>query len=72
MKEIFWLDGFDETAQGGFFVRSTIVDFFEKCESKGLKIVGIVKPENNNLEFILEINEKYKELYNETDNKVKN
>jgi len=62
-EEIFWLDKFNGEAKGGFFVRNTLVDFFKKCEEQGLKVVGIKRPKDMNLELILEVNNKFKEVY---------
>ena len=62
-EEIFWLDKWEGKSHGGFFVRNSLIEFFEMCKKKGLKIVGIKKPNNWNLEIIVEENDKYKELY---------
>ena len=53
-EEIFWLDDFVGTGESGYFIRSDLFKFFEKCESRGLKIVGIKKPKDWNLEVIIE------------------
>jgi hypothetical protein len=62
-KEIFWLDKFDGMAKSGFFVRNPLFEFIEKCERQGLKVVGIKKPTDWNLEVILEVNDKFEEIY---------
>ena len=68
-EEIFWLDDFNGQARGGFFVRNSLIDFFKKCEEQGLKVVGIKKPTDYNLELILERNEKYVEVYEQNGEK---
>lgn len=52
-KEIFWLDNFKGDAKGGYYCRNNLFQFFEKCKKAGLKVVGIVKPKDWNVEFIL-------------------
>lgn len=66
-EEIFWLDEFNGNAKSGFFVRNTLIDFFKMCEKQGLKVVGIKKPKDNNLELILEVNDKFKKIYEKGD-----
>lgn len=56
-EEIFWLDGFDGNAKSGYFVRNPLFEFFQKCEKQRLKIVGIKKPTDWNLELIIETKE---------------
>lgn len=68
-EEIFWLDKFDGEAKGGFFVRNGLFEFFKKCEEQGLKVVGIKKPTDWNLELILEVNDRFKELYKKSKQK---
>lgn len=53
-EEIFWLDGFEGECKGGFFVRNPLFEFLEKCEKQGLRVVGIKKPTDYNLELIME------------------
>jgi len=64
-EEIFWLDDFNGNAKSGFFVRNSLIDFFKTCEEQGLKVVGIKKPKDMNLEIVLEVNDKFKEIYEE-------
>lgn len=55
----FWLDG-DYTAQGGYFVRNNLKDFFDMLIKDGKEPVGIaVDLESFNLEVIVkeEIND---------------
>ena len=53
-EEIFWLEDFKGKCHGGCFVRNPLFEFFEKCEKQGLKVVGIKKPTDWNMELILE------------------
>lgn len=53
-KEIFWLDKFKGKAEDGYFYRSDLFKFFKKCEEEGFRVVGMVKPKDWNMEFILE------------------
>ena len=53
-EEIFWLDGFNGKAKSGYFVRNPLIEFFEKCEKNGMKVVGIKKPNSWNLEVLIE------------------
>jgi len=62
-EDIFWLDKWNGNAIGGFFVRNDLFKFFEKCEKAGLKIVGIKKPNDWNLEIICEKNEAFEKRY---------
>jgi len=51
-EEIFWLDKFEGEAKGGYFVRNPLIEMFEKFEKNGLKIVGIKRPFDYNMELI--------------------
>jgi hypothetical protein len=51
-EEIFWLDKFEGEAHGGLFVRNPLFEFLERCEKQGIKVVGIKKPDDWNLELI--------------------
>ncbi len=54
-EEIFWLDKWEGESHSGYYCRiPSLLDFFKMCEEKGLKIVGIKKPKDYNVEFILE------------------
>lgn len=66
-EEIFWLDEFNGKARGGFFIRNDLCEFFKRCEKQGLRIVGIRKPTDMNLEVIMEVNKKFTELYSNED-----
>jgi hypothetical protein len=53
---VFWLDGFEGNAKGGFFLRSfDLNNFIKKVEESenGGKLVGL-KFEGNNVELIVE------------------
>ena len=52
-ETVFWNEKFKGEAKGGYFCRSDLFKFFEKCEKNGLEVVGIKKPTDWNLEFIL-------------------
>ena len=52
-EEIFWLDSWTGNANSGFFVRNSLFEFFQKCEKEGIKVVGIKKPTDWNLEVIV-------------------
>ena len=55
--DMFWLEGFEGKAKGGFFLRNDLFKFFEKCKTNNLKPVGIKIDDDWNLEiFIEEIN----------------
>lgn len=57
-KEVFWLDKFQGKVETGFFIRNNLFEIFNKFEKEfGRKIVGIVKPDDWNLELILEVTE---------------
>ena len=53
-EEIFWLDKFKGEGKGGYFVRNPLFEFIQKCEEQGLKVVGIKKPTDWNMELIIE------------------
>ena len=47
-KQIFWKDGFNGKAKGGYMFRSFDLNkFMEKIESKEKEIVGIMFEDNN-------------------------
>lgn len=50
----FWLDNFDGTGQGGYFLRNNLKDFFDKLKEKGINPVGIRYDGSYNLEIIVE------------------
>ena len=52
-KEIFWLDKYEGKCKGGYFCRNELFKFFEMCKKNNLKVVGIVKPKDWDVEFIL-------------------
>jgi len=60
-KEIFWLDKWEGKSMSGYYYRCDLFKFFENCKNNGLKVVGIVKPKDWNIEFIVEQLKKEKE-----------
>jgi len=50
----FWLDGFEGSTVGGYFIRNPLKEFFKTLEDKGLKPVGIVVDDSYNMEIIVE------------------
>lgn len=58
-EDIFWLDKFEGTARGGLFIRNELFKFIKLCELKGMKIVGIRKPTEWNMELMFTEEEKH-------------
>jgi len=56
-KQIFWIDGFEGTAQGGYFIRSELSNFLERLRAQGEKPVGIAVDDSRNLEVLIEAQE---------------
>jgi hypothetical protein len=50
----FWLEDFEGTAKGGYFVRNPLFQFFEKLKAAGEKPVAIKVDESWNLEVLVE------------------
>jgi hypothetical protein len=62
-EEIFWKDGFNGNAKGGFYFRSFDLNkFLEKLETstEGGEIVGL-KFEDNNVELIVKVSDQIKD-----------
>jgi hypothetical protein len=53
-EEIFWLEKWEGKAKGGLFIRNDLFKFIKEMEKKGIKVVGIKKPDDYNLELIFE------------------
>ena len=53
-EKIFWLDGFEGKAKGGYFIRNELFKFFAKLRKSGLEPVGLKVKDNWNLEVIVE------------------
>lgn len=53
-EQVYWLDGWDGIAKGGYYVRNDLKEFFETLEKKGIKPVGIRYDGTYNLEIIVE------------------
>jgi len=54
MEKIFWKDDFTGEAHGGYYIRSSLKEFFDKLEEKGINPVGIKYDGTYNLEIIVE------------------
>lgn len=53
MSKIFWIDGFEGEAQGGYFVRNDLCKFFKTLKESGKTPVGIKIDDTFNLEVII-------------------
>ena len=62
-NKVFFEDGFDGEAVGGFFIRNDIFKFFKKLKETGLNPVGIKIDDGWNLEVIVERNQSYIDNY---------
>lgn len=51
---VFFLDGWDGTGQGGYFLRNNLKDFVEKLNQSGKRMIGIKYDGTYNLEIIVE------------------
>jgi hypothetical protein len=51
--QIFWLEDFEGSAQGGYFIRNMLKDFFIKLEENGKTPVGIKYNGSYNLEILV-------------------
>ena len=58
---LFWLDGFNGTASGGFFIRNNIKEFITRLNETGRKVVGFKLDGSFNLEVIVEDNKEIEE-----------
>ena len=56
-ENIFWLDKWEGKAQGGYFIRNDLFQFFAKLEESGKKPIGIKVDDGWNLEIIIEAKE---------------
>ena len=54
---IFWLDGFNGSAQGGYFLRNKLKEFIDSINNTGKRVVGIKLDGSYNLEVIVETND---------------
>lgn len=52
-SKIFWLEDFEGAAQGGYFIRNMLKDFFVKLEENGKIPVGIKYDGSYNLEILV-------------------
>jgi hypothetical protein len=68
-ENIFWRDGNFGECVGGFHFRTSLKQIIDKCREQGLNPVGIKVNDEWDVEIIVERNEAYKELYeNSNDN----
>lgn len=57
----FWIDDFNGTAVGGYFIRNNLKEFISRLNEHGRKVVGIKFDGTYNLEVIVEANEEEKQ-----------
>jgi len=50
---IFWVDKFEGSAKGGYFIRNNLFEFFKKLRESNLEPVGIRVQDDWNLEVIV-------------------
>lgn len=53
-EKIFWIDGFNGKAKGGYFIRNGLFEFMKRLEETGEKPVAIKIQDGWNLEVICE------------------
>ena len=53
-SKVFWLDGFEGKASGGYFVKNDLKEFFKVLKDTGKKPVGIKVDDSYNMEIIVE------------------
>jgi len=58
---MFWIDDFDGTAVGGYFIRNNLKEFISRLNETGRKVVGIKFDGTFNLEVIVEANDEEKQ-----------
>lgn len=58
---MFWIDNFNGTAVGGYFVRNDLKEFISRLNKSGRNVVGIKFDGTYNLEVIVEANEEEKQ-----------
>jgi hypothetical protein len=51
----FWLDDFEGKANGGYYIRNDLKEFFKTLEKIGKKPVGIKYDGSYNLEILTEV-----------------
>jgi len=58
-RKVFWFDGWEGKARGGYFIRSGLKEFFDRLKAEGLNPVGIVYDNSYNLEIIVEATDEH-------------
>ena len=62
MSNIFWKDGFEGEAKGGYYFRAfDLVKFFKRLEDDGKEVVGL-EFDGNNVDVIVESKSKEEKL----------
>ena len=62
MSKIFWRDGFEGKASGGYYFRAfDLVKFFKRLEDDGKEVVGL-EFDGNNVDVIVESKSKEEKL----------
>ena len=54
-KNIFWIDGFNGKARGGYYIRNDLFKFLKKLRDSGEEPVGLKVDDNWNLEVIVKV-----------------
>ena len=57
-RKIFWLDGWEGKAEGGYFIRNDLFKFLARLQESNRTPVGIAIDDSWNLEVIVEAAEK--------------
>jgi len=53
MKKVFWLDGYEGPALGGYFIRNNLFEFITRLKESGEKPVAIAMDDSWNLEVLV-------------------
>ena len=65
MSKIFWRDGFEGKASGGYYFRAfDLVKFFKRLEDDGKEVVGL-EFDGNNVNVIVESKSKEDKLFDD-------
>ena len=72
MSKIFWRDGFEGKASGGYYFRAfDLVKFFKRLEDSGKEVVGL-EFDGNNVDVIVESKSKEEKLLDDLLKQEKN